>query len=162
MNSTIIAYIAGFLDGDGSIFFQLVRRKDYRYGYQIRCSLAFYQKKEHADILKWLKSVLRCGYIRHRQTGISDYTIVGASEVKNILVLLKPYVRLKSRQVDLGIRILKRLEKVSSPKEFLEICRMVDHFKDLNYSKKRKITSCEVKSFLEQHNYLTPVETSPT
>ena len=32
MNSTIIAYIAGFLDGDGSIFFQLVRRKDYVYG----------------------------------------------------------------------------------------------------------------------------------
>jgi len=42
MDSTILAYIAGFLDGDGSIFFQLVRRKDYIYGYQIRCSVAFY------------------------------------------------------------------------------------------------------------------------
>ena len=30
MESTIIAYIAGFLDGDGSIFFQMVPRNDYR------------------------------------------------------------------------------------------------------------------------------------
>lgn len=44
MNPTILAYIADFLDGDGSIFFQLVKRKDYIFGYQIRCSMAFYQK----------------------------------------------------------------------------------------------------------------------
>ncbi len=35
------AYIAGFLDGDGSIMAQLVFRKDYRLGYQIRVSIVF-------------------------------------------------------------------------------------------------------------------------
>jgi len=44
MDSTRIAYIAGFLDGDGSIFFQIVKRKDYRIGFQIRSTIAFYQK----------------------------------------------------------------------------------------------------------------------
>ncbi len=43
MQDTIRAYIAGFLDGDGSIHFQLVRRRDYAYGYQIRVSVCFYQ-----------------------------------------------------------------------------------------------------------------------
>lgn len=38
------AYIAGFLDGDGSILAQLVRRTDYRLGFQIRVSITFYQK----------------------------------------------------------------------------------------------------------------------
>jgi intein-encoded DNA endonuclease-like protein len=38
------AYIAGFLDGDGSIMAQLVSRKDYRLRYQIRVSVVFYQK----------------------------------------------------------------------------------------------------------------------
>jgi hypothetical protein len=33
------AYIAGFLDGDGSIIFQLVRRRDYVYGYQKSASV---------------------------------------------------------------------------------------------------------------------------
>jgi hypothetical protein len=38
MESTIRAYIAGFLDGDGSIFFQLIRKRDYRFGFQVRAS----------------------------------------------------------------------------------------------------------------------------
>lgn len=66
MESTIIAYIAGFLDGDGSIFFQIVPRKDYRQKFQIRSSIAFYQKTECAEILNWLKQIFGCGYIRHR------------------------------------------------------------------------------------------------
>ena len=33
MDPTVLAYIAGFLDGDGSIFFQITRRKDYVFGY---------------------------------------------------------------------------------------------------------------------------------
>lgn len=28
-----LAYIAGFLDGDGSIFAQIIRGKQYRYGF---------------------------------------------------------------------------------------------------------------------------------
>jgi intein-encoded DNA endonuclease-like protein len=43
MNETILAYIAGFLDGDGSVFFQIVPRKDYVRKFQIRSSIAFYQ-----------------------------------------------------------------------------------------------------------------------
>jgi hypothetical protein len=161
MDQTILAYIAGFLDGDGSIFFQLVRRKDYVWGYQIRCSVAFYQKTEHLDILEWLKSFFRCGYIRHRKTGISDYTIVEPEEVRNILIMLKPYVRLKQEQIRLGIQILDKLNQVTDAKGFLPLCQMVDRFKDLNYSRKRKITSQDVEEFLKQHRHLAPVETNP-
>src|SRR6266480_4728625 len=35
------AYIAGFLDGDGSIHLQLVRQKAYRFGFYIRSSMSF-------------------------------------------------------------------------------------------------------------------------
>jgi hypothetical protein len=34
MESIELAYIAGFLDGDGSIFFQIVPRKDYKQKFQ--------------------------------------------------------------------------------------------------------------------------------
>src|SRR5579872_6788957 len=37
------SYVAGFLDGDGSIHFQLVRQKEYRFGYYIRASMSFSQ-----------------------------------------------------------------------------------------------------------------------
>ena len=61
MDPTILAYIAGFLDGDGSIFFQLVRKKDYCLGFQIRTSIAFYQKTENEEILLWLKEMFSSG-----------------------------------------------------------------------------------------------------
>ena len=159
MDPTILAYVAGFLDGDGSIFFQLVRRTDYLFGFQVRCSIAFYQKTEKAEILEWLHGIFRKGYIRHRKTGISDYTIVEPDEVKSILLMLEAYVRLKHEQVALGVEILKKLQQVSDAEHFLEVCRMVDRFKDLNYSKKRTISSGEVQKFLEQHHYIAPVET---
>ena len=76
MQDTIRAYIAGFLDGDGSIHFQLVRRRDYVYGYQIRVSVCFYQSTRGKAGLEWLKEQLGCGYLRDRAGDMSDYTIV--------------------------------------------------------------------------------------
>ena len=148
MDSTTLAYIAGFLDGDGSIFFQIVPRKDYRQKFQIRTSIAFYQKSDYAEILEWLKSVFGAGYIRYRKTGVSDYTVVESKEVQRILVLLQPYVRLKQRQVELGLEILQRLNSKKSNADFLEICKLVDGFKALNYSKKRSITHETVSTSL--------------
>ena len=148
MDSTTLAYIAGFLDGDGSIFFQIVPRKDYKQKFQIRSSIAFYQDTTQVKILKWLKEIFGVGYIRHRKTGISDYTIVESGKVKKILELLKPYVKLKNKQVELGLEILKKLKGKKSKEEFLEICKLVDKFKELNYSKKRKINYEVVKKSL--------------
>ena len=101
MDSTRLAYIARFLDGGGSIFFQIVPRKDYKKKFQIRCSVAFYQKTENAKILEWLKRNFRSGYIRNRKTGISDYTIVDSKEVEKILTCLQPYVKVKRKQLNL-------------------------------------------------------------
>ena len=140
MDSTTLAYIAGFLDGDGSIFFQIIPRKDYKQKFQIRSSIAFYQKTKYVFILDWLKDVFDCGYIRHRKTGISDYTIVESGNVLRILELLKPFVRLKKKQVELGLEILSKLHDKKNDQDFLEICKLVDKFGELNYSKKRSIT----------------------
>ena len=161
MDSTILAYIAGFLDGDGSIFFQLIRKKDYCLGFQIRSTIAFYQKTENEKILLWLKGQLLAGYIRQRKTGVSDYTIVESSEVRRILELLKPHVRLKQEHVRLGLEILSKLPLTGDPAQMLAAARLVDRFRDINYSKKRTVTSVDVETFLISHAYLAPVETDP-
>ena len=90
-----LAYIAGFLDGDGCVMAQLVRRKGYIYGYQIRTSIVFYQKSRNQKILHWLKSQLKSAYIRHRNDDMAEYAIVGLKEVSSILQTLRPYLRLK-------------------------------------------------------------------
>lgn len=140
MDPTTLAYIAGFLDGDGSIFFQIVPDKNYKRKFYIRSSIAFYQKSEFSSILEWLKEIFGCGYIRHRKTGMSDYTVVESKEVKKILSLLQPYAKLKEKQIELGLEILHKLENLKNDEDFLEACKLVDKFGQLNYSKKRSIT----------------------
>ena len=44
LTETQAAYIAGFLDADGSIITQIVSRKDYVLKFQIRVSVIFIQK----------------------------------------------------------------------------------------------------------------------
>lgn len=148
MEPTTIAYIAGFLDGDGSVFFQIVSRPSYKLKFQIRGSIAFYQDTKNKEILEWLKETFGAGYIRHRKTGISDYTIVEPKEVYRILKLLQPYVKLKKKQVEIGLEILNKLENMKSKNELLNICKLVDRFKELNYSKKRTMTYEVVKKSL--------------
>ena len=161
MDPTILAYIAGFLDGDGSIFFQLIRKKDYHLGFQIRATLAFYQKTENEQILLWLKEQFLSGYIRRRKTGISDYTIVEPKEVRRILELLKPYVRLKKKHIALSLEILRHFPLANDATQFIALCRLVDRFRTLNYSKKRSVTSEIVEQVLKSRDCLAPVETDP-
>ena len=161
MDPTILAYIAGFLDGDGSVFFQLIRKTDYCLGFQVRASIAFYQKTENERILIWLKEQLGAGYIRRRKTGISDYTVVDPRDVRRILELLGPYVRLKAEHVRLSVEILTKFPLDGDSAKLLLVSRLVDRFQKLNYSKKRTITSSVVIEHLKSRGYLAPVETDP-
>ena len=152
------AYIAGFLDGDGCLMAQLVRRKDYIYGYQIRVSLVFYQKQNHQEILVWLKNKLKLGYIRQRNDGMAEYTIVGLKEVERILRLLYPYLRLKKVLARRVFELIKAHPQKMTPRKLVRLSKLVDNTASFNYSKKRSNTSKTVRTFLQNAN-LFPVET---
>lgn len=150
------AYIAGFLDGDGSIFFQLVRRKDYVFGYQVRASVVFYQNIENIRILRWLKHKLRSGYIRKRNDGLAEYTIVGLKDVSKVIEYIEPFIILKRPQVKLAKRIIPRIiKKKMSSGLLLRIAKEVDKFAFLNYSKKRTNTTQIVREFLVNNRLIS-------
>ncbi len=156
MRETTKAYIAGFLDGDGSIMFQLIERKGYIYGYQIRASVCFYQDSRHKEGLKWVKDKIGFGYIRDRNDGISDYTVVGYERVKWLLELVEPYVVFKAEHVKIALKLLNAISENSKPTpvKFLELAKMVDSFALLNYSKKKKNNVLSVKKFLNSMGLL--------
>ena len=161
MKESTKAYIAGFLDGDGSIMFQLIERKDYIYGYQIRASICFYQDSNHKAGLKWIKDQIGYGYIRDRNDGVSDYTIVGYDRVKQVLRMVKPYVVFKAVHVDKALRLLIALKENQkpSPQEFLGLAKLVDSYATLNYSKKKTNNAKKLEDFLNRKGLLTPVTT---
>ena len=155
------AYIAGFLDGDGSIMAQLVSRKDYKLGYQIRVSVVFYQKTTHRKFLLWLKERLDYGYVRIRNDGMSEYTIVGLREVEYVLTLLHPFLRLKkalARDVLDLIRQHPAQRKMTASK-LINLSHLVDKTASFNYSKRRTITSSVVIAYLRGKDISVPVET---
>ena len=81
------SYLAGFLDADGSIFAQIVRGNDLKYQFRIRVSIGFYQNKRYNWFLKKLQKDFKCGRIRTKEDGVSEYIITAADPVRNLLCI---------------------------------------------------------------------------
>ena len=159
MKKEELSYIAGFLDGDGCIMLQLIVRKDYRLGYEIRPSIVFYQKDKNKQFLFWLKNKFQEGYIRSRKDGMAEYTIVGKKPVGKILFQVAPFLRLKKEHAKVVLAVLKKMPEKGNQmtaKNLLKFSKEADKFLFLNYSKKRTNTSEKVKEFLEANNLLIP------
>ena len=61
----------------------------------------------------------------------------------------------------LGLEILSGLSSVGDPAQLIALPRLVDRFSEVNYSKKRTVTSAVVEKQLKSTEYLAPVETDP-
>src|ERR671931_1502 len=99
MRASDASYLAGFLDGDGSIHFQLVRQKEYRFGYYIRASLSLSQSTSARSGLEILQSMIGGGYLRGRGTGMSDLVVTSRPLLIDVLVAVRPYVIFKREHV---------------------------------------------------------------
>ena len=100
MDVSTASYIAGFLDGDGSIHFQLVRQKEYRFGFYIRASVSFSQSTTARQGLEQIQTLLGGGgYVRDRGTGMSDLVITSRPIRLRILQEVEPYVIFKRDHV---------------------------------------------------------------
>ncbi len=156
MKQEDLAYIAGFLEGDGCIMLQLVYRHDYVLGYQIRASIVFYQKQQYRWFLSWLQDQFGgVGYIRNRNDGMSEYTIVGIKDVGSVLTMLLPYLRMKKPQAEIALNVISQMPgsgRKMTDEILLKLAKEVDRFGTLNYSKRRTNTSEKLKSFLAQYN----------
>lgn len=149
------AYLAGFLDGDGSIITQIVKDDSRKFKFYIRISIAFFQKSDnHWFILKLSKLLKPYGYTRTRED-MSEFVIVAKEPVNIILKELYPYLILKKTLCKLVLNIIDQLNRVETEADFLKVCKMVDETVNYTYSKKRIINYEFVNKYLN-----SPVETS--
>lgn len=68
-----------------------------------------------------------------------EYIISRQEELKSFVGLVKPYLVLKQRQAILLEKILQAKQTVKTEKDFTELLQLIYSFRELNYSKKRKI-----------------------
>jgi hypothetical protein len=79
---------------------------------------------------------------------MSEYNIVSINPVKNILIKLKPYIKLKKKLLKLILKIIKHKKEVKSKEDFINLCKLVD-LTTLTYSKKRKINTEYVLNYIK-------------
>ncbi len=150
------AYIAGFLDGDGSIHVRLKPNSTYRYRFQISPAIVFYQSEKEKSHLEWLNGLIDRGYLRKRNDGIVEYTLGDVGSIRSLVIGVLPYLRLKRKQARLLLEILSMKEKIKSARDFLGLAEKIDLFQKINYSKKRIQNSLEVKKVLKKERLLVP------
>ena len=136
-SSQFKAYLAGFLDGDGSIYVRAKPNSTYRFGYQIAPYVAFFQSASCKSFPTLCKKI-GYGIIRLRKDGIYEFTISRQDEIIDFLEKVSPYLELKQEQAKLMVEILDSKKKIKNSNDFARLLKRIDSFRELNYSKKRK------------------------
>jgi hypothetical protein len=143
-----LAYIAGFLDGDGSLMLQIKKRKDGKTNFRFMPTICFYQDTRHENPLLWIRDILGIGYISRRNDGMSELRINGYKQVGDILINLFEFIRFKKIQSRALLSACRALSSKSfsnfSKKEIIKIVDLVLIIQKENYVTKRKKTKKEL------------------
>lgn len=134
-----LAYVAGFLDGDGSLMLQIKKRSDGKIGLRFMPTICFYQDTRHERPLLWIRDVFGIGYLSRRNDGMSELRINGYERVATILDKLFPHIRFK---------------KIQS-QALLSACRILSSTKFSNLSKKELETLVDLILVIQNENYVT-------
>ena len=132
------SYLAGFLDGDGSIYVRLKPNSTYRFGYQMIAYVAFFQSGKHREEFERVCKLMPYGAMRVRKDGILEYTISKQEEITEFLLNIKNYLVMKKPQAELALEVMKLRREIGDKKDFQVLMNKIESFRELNYSKKRK------------------------
>ena len=136
------AYIAGFLDGDGSIVVSIEKRPDRRrFPYRARLKINFTQHMRHKNLMFLLKEALgKVGNIRDVRThNLAELVIQKRSDVKATLLRLLPHLILKQRQARIMLAMIDvfdggivNVRSSLSDKDYERLFAMANELRNLN------------------------------
>lgn len=150
--ATELAYIAGFLDGDGSLMLQVKKRNDTKRGWRFMATICLYQDSRHDKPLYWIRQCLGIGYISKRKDGIIELRVNGYNQCSAILQKLYSFIKFKKPQAEsmlCAINILtgKRIEEISL-KDRRKLLSCITKIQDNNYQSPRKRSMKQFKKML--------------
>ncbi len=80
--------------------------------FRFMTTICFYQDTRHEKGLYWIQKILGKGYLSQRNDGMSELRINGYASVRDIIKLLKPYLRFKKIQADALFKAMNILSKI--------------------------------------------------
>nr|2XE0_A Chain A, I-CREI V2V3 VARIANT [Chlamydomonas reinhardtii] len=148
-NKEFLLYLAGFVDGDGSIIAQINPNASSKFKHRLRLTFYVTQKTQRRWFLDKLVDEIGVGYVRDSGS-VSQYVLSEIAPLHNFLTQLQPFLKLKQKQANLVLKIIEQLPSAkASPAAFLEVCTWVDQIAALNDSATRKTTSETVAAVLD-------------
>src|SRR3989338_8613143 len=147
-NKLALAYIAGFLDGDGSLMIQIKKRSDSKKGRRIMLTICFYQDTRHEKPLVWIRNILGIGYFSRRNDGMSELRINGYAQVDEILSALLPYLKFKKIQAIKLIETAKLLRNEMNERTTRKLVDNVLVVQSENYVTRKKRSKKELLELL--------------
>lgn len=146
------AYVAGFLDGDGSLMLQLKKRSDSKRGIRFMTTICFYQDTRHEKDLNWIRKVLGIGYLSKRKDGMSELRINSYKQVGSILESLLPFIRFKKLQTNAlknACEILSNTKfKMLNKRQLVKLVDCMLIIQGNNYATKKKKTRDELYTMI--------------
>lgn len=138
INQTALAYIAGFLDGDGCIKAKVDKQPNNKFGWRTRIVVTFTQHTRNRRVLDWIKNQLMVGTIAdYPSKRVSEYIITDSEFVDRLLRNLRPYVVNKSQQLELGLQLLSLKDRFKNKESFDKAWKLAMEIRGLNnYPKK--------------------------
>jgi len=143
-----LSYIAGFLDGDGSLMLQIKKRHDGTRKFRFMATICLYQDTRHEQPLFWMRDILGIGYVSRRNDHITELRINGYAQVVRILKELSPYIKFKKLQAGALYKASLLLSEVGVKKltseNFKQLVEFVLIVQHENYATRRKKTREEL------------------
>ena len=129
------AWIAGFFEGDGAILCYVDKAKGYKFVFRVRVIIKLSQKSN--STLNLIKEELQLGgvYLNRRKDSYLNYydlIISSQEEVLTFINLIKPYLRFKTNQFEIALKILKLRKNINYTSELLVLAKLADSLSVLN------------------------------
>ena len=138
---TKAAYIAGFLDGDGSISAKIAPTKTGIFGYRVKLLISFTQHTKCRRVLEYIKKCVGGGgkIADYPSKNLSEFVIAERKQVRRLLKVIRPYLILKTKQLELAWQMLeiyesgrRRKRSIINKDQFLEIVSLAEKIRALN------------------------------
>ena len=125
------AYLAGLIDGDGAIMACIEPHKEKKFRFRVRVCIKISQND--SKVLKWSQKITRFGNIRQNRN-LYEWYSYDQKIIRDFLISLLPYFRVKKKQSQLAIKILN--SKITSKKDLIKVALIADALSRLNVRSK--------------------------
>ena len=148
----VYSYLAGFLDGEGSIYVCLVRRSK---GINISVRVSISQSKRDEVLLLYKKnfggSLTNAMVGKGKKKKIHFFYVASQVIAHNLIKILFPYLIMKRKQAELALRMFE-IRNIKDEKSVKELLKLAKELAILNRSEKRvsQVINVEEREYLEQ------------